>query len=220
MEDVARGGRTVLFVSHNMAAVQGLCTRCLLLRNGLLQADGPPKEIVEQYLAHLTKDAQVPLSQRADRQGSGRIRFTKLTILNASGQTVEHALSGQDVAIAMNYCSADGRPVAYAEFTVTFHTALGQFMFNCSTASSGLALDALPPTGRLVCHIPELPLAPGRYTLHLLARVGGQTADQVEQAGYLDVLAGDYFGTGQLRAQEDGFLVKHRWSVAECDFTG
>ena len=86
-------------------------------------------------------------------------------------------------------------------------------MFNCSSEGSGSSLDVLPASGEVVCHIPELPLAPGRYAFNLYLSVGGGVVDWVQQAGYLDVSAGDYFGTGQLRTHREGFLVKHKWSA-------
>jgi lipopolysaccharide transport system ATP-binding protein len=86
-------------------------------------------------------------------------------------------------------------------------------MFTCSSEASGHPFEGLAPSGVFVCQIPELPLAPGRYVFNLFSTIGGETADWVQQAGYLDVAAGDYFGTGQLRTHDEGFVVKHRWSV-------
>ncbi len=50
MHEVSRGGRTVLFVSHNMAAVQALCTRAVWLDQGTLAREGPVSEVVNAYL--------------------------------------------------------------------------------------------------------------------------------------------------------------------------
>ena len=51
MKDITKGGsRTVLFVSHNMAAVKALCTRAVLMENGTISAEGTPDEMVEKYL--------------------------------------------------------------------------------------------------------------------------------------------------------------------------
>ena len=83
-----------------------------------------------------------------------------------------------------------------------------------SSEGSGHFFEDVPPTGRMICHIPELPLAPGRYVFNLFSTVGGVTADWVQEAGSLHVAAGDYFGTGQLRTHDDGFLVKHKWTVS------
>ena len=76
-------------------------------------------------------------------------------------------------------------------------------MFNCSSEGSGHPFEGLAPNGEVVCHIRELPLAPGRYAFNLYSTVGGEMADWVQQAGYLNVAAGDYFGTGQLRTHDE-----------------
>jgi lipopolysaccharide transport system ATP-binding protein len=214
MQDVTRQGRTVLFVSHNMAAIQGLCSKCYLLRGGQLIAEGSPRSVVAQYLAEASVASPVQLAQRKDRQGNGEIEFLAVAILDANGRPIDGALSGQDIAIAVSYRSRDGKPISRLDVHITFFTASQQFMFTCSSEGSGHLLDVAPPTGQLICHIPELPLAPGQYVFNLFASVGGVPADWVQQAGTLRVAAGDYFGTGLLRTHDDGFLVKHKWTTS------
>ena len=214
MRDVTREGRTVLFVSHNMAAIQGLCSKCFLLSSGRLIAEGSPKTIVEQYLADASIAARGHLAQRQDREGSGEIQFLDVAIWDAKRRPIDGVLSGQDIAIALTYRSQDGKPISRLDVHITFFTSSGQFMFTCSSENSGHPFEGLPSTGQVVCHIPELPLAPGRYIFNLFSTVGGVIADWVRDAGTLNVAPGDYFGTGQLRTRENGFLVKHKWTQA------
>ena len=213
MEDVAKGGRTVLFVSHNMAAIQGFCSKCYLLSNGQLVAEGSPRSVVEQYLAEVSFVPLVPLEQRTDRQGTGEIRVSHVSIVDSKGRSIDPALTGQDIDIVISYRSRADKPISRLDVHLTFYTKLGQFMFNCSSEGSGHPFEGLPPSGEIVCHIPELPLAPGRYVFNLYSTVGGEVADWVQQAGYLNVAAGDYFGTGQLRTHDEGFVVKNRWTL-------
>jgi lipopolysaccharide transport system ATP-binding protein len=213
MGNVAKEGRTVLFVSHNMAAIQGLCSRCLLLRSGQLVAEGPARNVVEDYFAEVSVGSPALLAQRKDRQGTGEIQFSDVSIFDAKGRPINVALSGQDINIAVSYRSRDNKPISRLDAHITFFTTLGQFMFTCSSEASGYSFDPLPPSGQIVCQIPELPLAPGRYTFNLFSTVGGAIADWVQQVGSLDVGAGDFFGTGQLMTREGGFLVKNRWTV-------
>ena len=213
MEDVAKGGRTVLFVSHNMAAIQGFCSRCYLLSNGQVIAEGSPRSVVEQYLAEVSVVPLVPLEQRTDRQGTGEIRVTQVSILDSKGRSIDPALTGQDIDIVISYRSRADKPISRLDVHLTFYTKLGQFMFNCSSEGSGHPFDDLAPSGEIVCHIPELPLSPGRYVFNLYSTVGGEVADWVQKAGSLNVAAGDYFGTGQLKTHDEGFVVKHRWTV-------
>ncbi len=218
MGNVAKEGRTVLFVSHNMAAIQGLCSRCLLLRSGQLVAEGPPRNVVEDYFAEVSVGSPTLLAQRKDRQGTGEIQFLDVSIFDAKGRPIDVALSGQDINIAVSYRSRDNKPISRLDAHITFFTTLDQFMFTCSSEASGYSFDALPPSGQIVCHIPELPLAPGRYTFNLFSTVGGAIADWVQQVGSLDVAAGDFFGTGQLMTREGGFLVKNKWMIRSPEF--
>jgi lipopolysaccharide transport system ATP-binding protein len=213
MGDIARQGRTVLFVSHNMAAVQGLCSRACLLSAGQIVAEGSPTEVVRGYFAATSQASPVTLEERQDRQGTGKIRFVKVCIVDDEGSPIGTALCGQDIGIVVSYRGRDRQPISQLDIHITFYTSMGQFMFNCSSEGSGSALDVLPASGEVVCHLPELPLAPGRYVFNLYLTAGGEIVDWVQQAGYLDVAAGDYFGTGQLKTHAEGFLVKHRWSV-------
>jgi lipopolysaccharide transport system ATP-binding protein len=213
MGDVAKEGRTVLLVSHNMAAIQGFCSKCYLLRSGHLAAEGSPRSVVEQYLSDVSSGIPTLLAERKDRQGTGEIRLLEVSILDAKGRSIDAALTGQDIDIALSYRSQRDRPISRLDVHVSFYTTLGQFMFTCSSEGSGHPFENLAPSGQVVCHIPELPLAPGRYVFNLYSTVGGEIADWVQSAGYLNVAAGDYFGTGQLRTHNEGFVVKHRWII-------
>jgi lipopolysaccharide transport system ATP-binding protein len=213
MGDIAKQGRTILFVSHNMAAVQGLCSRACLLSAGQIVAEGLPTEVVRRYFATTSQASPLSLEERQDRQGTGDIRFVKVCIVDDGGAPIATALCGQDIGIVVSYRARDHRPVSQVDIHITFYTSLGQFMFNCTSQGSGSPFDVLPASGEVVCHIPELPLAPGRYVFNLFLTAGGEIADWVQQAGHLDVAAGDYFGTGQLKTHGEGFLVKHKWSA-------
>lgn len=219
MGDVAKEGRTVLFVSHNMAAVQGLCSKCYMLKSGQLLAQGDPRTVIEQYMAVASSGQVTQVGDRQDRQGTGEIRFEEVSICDGEGRPINQAICGQDVSIAVSYRSRNDKPVSRLDIHITFYTTLGQFMFNCSSEASGHPFEVLPPKGQVVCHVPELPLAPGRYVFNLYSTVGGVMADWVTQAGSLNVVAGDFFGTGQLKTHNEGFLVKHKWTVSSANST-
>jgi lipopolysaccharide transport system ATP-binding protein len=213
MGDIAKEGRTVLFVSHNMAAMQGLCSTCYMLKGGRLVAQGTPRAVIEQYMSAAVSGQVMQVGERQDRQGTGAIKIMEVSICDKKGSPIDKALSGQDISIPVSYQSRDGKPVSRLDLHVTFYTTLGQFMFNCSSEGSGYPFEALPAAGQVICHIPKLPLAPGRYVFNLFSTVGGEIADWVTQAGSLTVEAGDFFGTGKLKTHDEGFLVSHSWTV-------
>jgi lipopolysaccharide transport system ATP-binding protein len=219
MGKVAKEGRTVILVSHNMAAIQGLCSQCFLLNAGELAASGPPATLVTQYLASaLQPTASSALTQRSDRRGTGQIRFTDVSLCDAAGQPIDFAISGQDISLVISYEAPEVDTLfSGLDVHVSFYTTLDQFMFTCSSDGSGHELKVLPGKGQVVCHIPGLPLGPGRYVFNLYSTLRGVIADWVTEAGSLNVAAGDYFGTGRMVTHKDGFLVKHRWTDGATD---
>jgi lipopolysaccharide transport system ATP-binding protein len=90
MNDVARTGRTVLFVSHNMAAIQALCQRAVLLDGGHLVVDGEKRSVVRHYLSAREDAARVELTKRTDRNGDGtmRLEFVNVEAADKSGPIV------------------------------------------------------------------------------------------------------------------------------------
>jgi len=214
MGSVVQEGRTVLFVSHNMAAISSLCTRALLFESGRLRSSGAPDSVIKEYLATGRDRARVAVSARTDRQGSGRIRFTNVLILNDCGETTETVRSGADISIAFEYsiCGADRLDNAVVQ--IKFFGALGQPLFACLSRAARLESLTLVAGFRLVCNIPRLPLVPGAYTFTIWCTIGENLEDYVSEAGQLFVTDGDYFGTGKLPPNQVGdFLVAHSWTA-------
>ena len=91
MGSIARAGRTILFVSHNMAAVQNLCTRCVWLDDGRIAAEGATKDVINQYLNSQTRvEAQgdgplYRLEGAKDRTGNGRVQLVSFAAVDDKG---------------------------------------------------------------------------------------------------------------------------------------
>src|SRR5690242_21113009 len=86
MERVAKEGRTVLFVSHNLAAVQSLCTSAYLLSKGSIIASGDVSTVIARYLQSARDNQVYDLAERADRQGTGKLRFVTCSARGAGDQ--------------------------------------------------------------------------------------------------------------------------------------
>lgn len=220
MSDVATAGRTVLFVSHNLAAVQRLCPRTLLLKAGHLEMDGATPAVLEHYQAYYATVSHIPLADREDRSGDGRLRFTQLRVMRSKDDSSESPpVSGQAVTLALSFKLTSPHPPQVVRFNITFVDMYGNVLFTCNTQFKQMGFPSLPQKGVLRCHIPSLPLASGTYSLNLSAFSRGRLLDQITQAARIDVLEGDFFGTGQLvNPQEDGWLlVDHTWNLESGD---
>jgi lipopolysaccharide transport system ATP-binding protein len=208
MDEVAHGGRTILFVSHNLAAVSSLCTRAILIQQGHTVEQGPVDRVLERYVASVREDARTSLRTRSDRLGDGSLRFTGLEVVSESGG----ARTAEDVEVRLEYVAES--ELRNVMVSIGVNGLLGEPLFLCSTQLTGELLRALPSTGTVVCAIPRLPLMPGRYSLNIYAEVNGVLADWVRDARTFDVVASDFFGTGQLPPSTHGhFLVEHSWSL-------
>ncbi len=214
VREMSEGGRTVLFVSHNLAAVSSLCSRAYLLERGRLAAEGDVNDVLSRYADSVRQHTTTSLAERDDRRGNGKLRFTAVTVEGGSGAI--HV--GDPTTIVLEYAAeADRRGV---EVALSLHGPLGESLFRCQSSSSGPSYTIPRGQGAVACHIPELPLLPGNYTINVFAHVGGDPAtaaveilDWVQDAASFEVFESDYFGTGRLPPKSHGyFVVRQSWS--------
>jgi lipopolysaccharide transport system ATP-binding protein len=210
MDEVARSGRTVLFISHNLAAVSSLCSRAILLQTGSAVEQGPVDRVLERYLASVHEESRMSLRARSDRQGDGALRFTSLEVVGERGAV----RPGDEIEVRVEYeAETEPRNVMVG---IGVNGLLGESLFLCSTKLTGERVHSAPLSGTFACTIPRLPLAPGRYSINIYAEVKGAIADWVRDAATFDVVESDFFGTGQLPPGTHGhFLVEHSWSLRD-----
>ncbi len=216
MGDAAKQGRTVLFVSHNTAALLNLCDRGILLERGKLAADGGIEAIVQRYLSSLRTHVSWDLSNCQERQGQGRVRFTRVRFEDEHGRPVEQGVSGQPLVIILDYQSIDERPLSDCRLSIVFADNLGQVLFNCASELTISEPVTLSPSGSVRCVIPKLPLSQNQYLLTLFIAVNREVEDWINNAIEFDVADGDYYGTGRLYPEGwrgKGVMVDHRWIV-------
>lgn len=216
MSDVAKHGRTILFVSHNTAALLNLCDRGLLLDKGKLVEDGAIEPVIQKYLKGLRTATPWDLTSYDDRQGRGKVRFTRVRFEDGSGNTVEHGISGEPLVVVLDYESVDDRPLPNCRVSVVFFDGLGQALFNCVSELVIHDPITLPPSGTIRCIVPRLPLSQNQYVLTLFLDVNREIEDWIHNAIELNVVDGDFYGTGRLYPEGwrgKGVLVPHSWTV-------
>jgi lipopolysaccharide transport system ATP-binding protein len=214
MGDVAREGRTIMFVSHNMPAIQALCGRACIVDGGRAVLVDEASAAVDHYLRSSRETmATVSIAERADRTGSGDMRFTHVTLLDDSGHETPVAKSGGELVMALDYVRREGSD-SCAVVRMAFSNDQGQRLFMCISRTSAAGALRLSERGRIECRIPRLPLIPGTYTVGVWCKLGEAMADCISNAFVVDVAGGDYFGTGKLNQSDGGnLLVEHDWKV-------
>lgn len=210
MQDVGREGRTVLFVSHNLGALQLLCQRGVLLSGGQVVADAPIGEAIGSYLRLIEQAAVVKLSDRVDRSGSGAVRLTRVDV---SGELDEQAglATGRPARFVFHVSAAS--PDLGCVFTIYDQHGQAVAHFDSRRHASGdLRDDSGSPC--FVCQFDELLLLPGRYRMNVALQIGSQLQDHVEGATVFDVEQGEVRGRPVARSSGYGSVhLPHQWSV-------
>lgn len=218
MNEVSSQGRTVLFVSHNLAALSNLCSRAYLLENGRIISTGSPQEVISVYMASNESDSCNSLLEIKNRKGDGRVRFQSLTFNNIEYNKGPQIVSGSNLKV--NFYLEASKEIADSimlDVKITFYSGEGQSMFTCSSQASGLNLSIkeLRNTSSISMEIPKFPLIEGVYTYNLFMVVGNDISDWIVKAGKIVVHAGDFYGTGYLSNKNKGVLIENSWNLIE-----
>ena len=216
MGEVSRSGRTVLFVSHNAAAVENLCTRGLVLHRGKLEFDGTQTEAL-RYYANRIAAAGINLATRTDRAGSGEMIITDMEFRDTKGQRTAAIGAGSALEIWLHYERKGDADFSRLCIELTANTHLGAAVFNHSNWFTGEQFGTVPDRGAFVCKLPSLPLPEGTFKfdfgLYPLYR-RRVPLDAVKAAAELRVLDSNFFGGGKMPVQTDGAcLVPGAWRV-------
>jgi len=216
MQEVAGRGRTVLFVSHNLGAVQNLCERVLVLSHGQMEYLGNTYQGINAYLGTTTVSGNgyVDLSSHPARWPGCLPLLTAVRLLDASGTPKGRFLTGETMRIELTFDPVI--PIDHPKFGIGVEDCLGARVFSLTTDLSPSVLPPLRDPCQIICHIQELPLTPGRYTLSLSAGTfENGLMDALGHAVAFDVELGDFFGTGKTEANLGRVLVKSLWERTE-----
>lgn len=222
MGDVAAGGRTVLFVSHNLRAVAELCERCLWIEGGRIVRSGSPQEVILSYInsTQATKsDGSIP-SELHKSDSTGSICFRTVTLLDKEGRPTTSLSFGEplrltaefdvlrrveEVRLVVGIEKLDGTRVAYLHHTDDPSTHLLE----------------LAPGKYVVSMDVDMPLMPGAYSIQLGAKESGyagqygrKNADWVDRA--YDFFVEEFTATGQPIFPSGGLVrPSSTWTVSK-----
>jgi lipopolysaccharide transport system ATP-binding protein len=213
MGDVAGEGRTVLFVSHNMSAVQALCQKTVWFDSGRVKDFGPTPEVVHRYLQSSLSRCSVPLTDRNDRQGDGSVRLSSIQIQSDGHPMVIRSTSR--LRIAIEYAS--DRPLRHPRFLVTLSDQFGSGIYTLDTKCTNELPDILPSNGSIICETEPINLSRGRCCVDLAVHNGGLLADQVYDVMQFDIVPEQFYPSGYMPGQDRVVcVIRHRWHVGQA----
>ena len=207
MGDVARAGRTIIFVSHNMASIESLCSSCLLINSGRLEAKGEPAQIVMRYMASEMR-GHGGIRSLVDHQGrrGGSVPTMRSVSLHVSDGVPTSVLRmGSSLAVRVEFAAPSPvRPI----LGVVVRTTDGSPIFAVSNRFTNEGWDGEKRrSGSITCRFESLPLMPRTYLLDLhFGDFGDMTRDSdvICEAISFEVVPADLLSTGILPPAADG----------------
>jgi lipopolysaccharide transport system ATP-binding protein len=226
MDEVAReDARTVLFVSHNMAAIEALCPRSIVLEKGRIEFDGPTDEAIAHYIGLSAgpiegRPGEADLMSAPGREKNReKTHLRRVRLLNPLAEPVGTFRMGQPLTIAIEVEGLD--ELSGAIVGVDLSNEFGKSMATFHTRMKP-ARESRVRTRReqYTFDVGPLPLMPGRYWVNVGVwdTVAGHGADRVERAAAFDVVSADVYGSGyEVKTQEGSMFVNFVWEVAPLD---
>lgn len=216
MDSVAKEGRTILFVSHQMQSVSNLCKRTILLDRAKLVKEGSTDEVIKSYLNEKATSIVVTLKNRKDRQGNGKLRLVETWVEDEKNNRLSNVIMGKTVKICVRYKIPDCKAVNGLKVAFAVNSLQNIQITDLSNVTTGDDFFApIPFNGIITCLIKKLPLNIGTYTYNIMIREkNDDILDYIIEAGRFDVTAGDFFGTGKIAASNRLIMMDHNWNIS------
>lgn len=221
MEGALREGRTIIFVSHNLAAINHLCPRSLLLENGRLVQDGSSTLVTKEYmrrsvpleaLGAFIVDTRVLDSQK-DRGGAAFV-VKEISLLDEGGNPLVELGTGDSFRLRVDFTV--GRKIYSPAFEVSFKDHHGVEVARLSTMPiSGFYIESLEGDGTIELYIQEIPLLGGTYSMGFyVARANVNWILKLEGVVSLNISSRDVYKSGMAMDNSRGLIaLKHKWRL-------
>jgi homopolymeric O-antigen transport system ATP-binding protein len=197
MRDVGGGGSTVLFVSHNMPAIEALCDRAVLLDAGHLVQDGEVQDVIAEYrrLVMLPQALDEAAPFERTRPHSRMRALRSATLLDGQGEPTNYVPLGGPFQVRIGLDVSN--PIDFPTIGIGIDDTMGQRFLTLNTPLSRSAIARIEGRCAVDCRVEPFPLAPGDYMMKLsLSDLGGMV-DSVERVIHFTVVNGEAFGEGR-----------------------
>jgi lipopolysaccharide transport system ATP-binding protein len=213
MGQVAGEGRTVLLVSHNLAAVNSICTSGILIEQGQINFKGTTLDATDIYMNNVLPEMQqLPLSERTDRVGDLEVKLSGFSIEDELGQQIEVIPTGLNVRFVFEVQVSPSYTGGRVDVAINFRSIDGRVVCTYSSLYTKHHNFEIKPKIAVVATINRFPIAPGRYLLDSYIFVDGRATDVMQQAISFEVIDGDFYHSGrQLYASDTQFLLNGDW---------
>lgn len=199
-------GTTIVFVSHNLGAVESLCDRVFLMRQGEIFRSGPPHDVISEYehlLTNMPVSASAVRSQQVHRQA---VQITSVSFFNSAGAKTTMFTTGDEVRAEVEFVVNE--PVEDAVVELYFYSIFHNLHSHFSTDSEGVKLDLNEGRGVVEFFCPELPLEPSSFNVEASIRRRGSDFNE-----HIDHKQGSSLNVSRGKPVHGFFHTFHTWSL-------
>ncbi|WP_426993728.1 ABC transporter ATP-binding protein [Methylomonas sp. CM2] len=215
MEEVGQEGRAILFVSHQMAAIQRLCDKALVLDNGQIKCIDKTETAINLYLGNLKEEASCDYINNLKRSGSGDVIITWFSIENGNGEVIGAASSGETLVLVFRYKCKN--PYIKQDISLGFsiHNNVGDTLVVFYSDYMGVTFEIVNSEGLIKCRIERWPFSVGNYYIGVRLLANGAEIDWPRGfIGSFYVESGDFYTTGNFFDSGLGpFLLTGEWTI-------
>jgi len=206
MQDISKGeGRTVLFVSHNIASIRSLSTRCIVMEYGKVVYEGKVEKAINNYMASKINKSNLKLYDRKDRYGDGRVKIDDVNINNEN--TIK---TGTKFLVEISYSSKDTN-IKILDFGISIWDVRENRIISLSSQLKN-QINIIKSKGKVICEIPNLPLLKGKYMLNCFVNSTFGLEDYIENVIQFEVNENDIYGNGRVTDPDWAMVsVDHNW---------
>ncbi|MGJ5640601.1 ABC transporter ATP-binding protein [Formosa sp. S-31] len=208
MQDISTSeGRTVLFVSHNMAAVKNLCTRAIVLEHGRSVFEGDVEDAIDFYVSR--KDTTVGFNRNTIKKETSGISISNIRILNRFGEEKSTVLSGDEIYLELSILNkALEGPFSLG---VGIYDINDMPLIHCSTEVMDKCYDDISETFSATLKILKWPLVQGEYYMNCYIKRNSDLLEHLEACFWISGEKGDFYGHGKLPSWKKGVYIDYEW---------
>lgn len=197
-------GRTLLFVSHNLAATQNLCEKSILMDEGTVVTYDKTEYIIDKYLT-LNNTKTENISEIKIRKGNGNLRFNNGVIRSLNSNTAGNVESFSETVIELSFDLNQNINIKSSKIDIGINNIYGERVAWLSSDTISYKLDLFQQKVSFVIY--NLPLSPGNYCCTLYAEINNEICDWINNVLYFQVIEKDYYHTGKIVPSGQGNII-------------
>lgn len=207
MKQVAKSGKTILFVSHDLETIESMCNKGILIQNGKIESTGKMKTVIRDYTSKTNKSHN-EIDSISIKNGFDISAFTINEQENKNQQLIQ---SGDKMVLAFNYTNSGNHK--NLTFRLEIKNRQAFTLFVCNNFLTGNILSESGKTGEAICTIDKTPLNTGNYLISLTVLSNNVVVFQNNKTCIFEVTRGGFYSTGFMPSNEKLFLVDHHWTL-------